>query len=83
MELELELELLDDEEELLEELELELCTFSYSSRSCLRLVAHSGFSVWLSFLNRQILSVILFPSIPIPVANSAAHPLTFVGGFNT
>jgi len=89
LELELEL-LLELELELLVELELELfdelvelCFFSYSSRSSLRFLAHSGFSLWLSFLKRQILSCNLFPSIPRPTANSAEHPLAFVGAFKT
>lgn len=69
-------------EVLLEELlELELCFFSYSSRSCLRFWAHSEFSLAPPFLNLQIFSVMVFPWTPRPTANSGAHPLALVGGF--
>jgi len=77
--------LLDDElllEEELDELdEDELCFSSYTLRSSLRFFSHSGFSLEPSFLNRQILICIFDPSTPMATANSAEHPLIFVGAF--
>jgi len=71
-------------EELFDELlEVELCCFSYCSRSCLRFFSHSEFSLAPDFLNLQIFNVIVLSLMPRPTANSGEHPLPLAGGFKT
>jgi hypothetical protein len=75
---------LEDELELLVELEeVELCFFSYSSRSCLRFCSHSEFSDAPLFLNLQTFKVTLLSSTPIATANSGEQPFPLAGGFKT
>jgi len=82
---ELEDELLVElEDELFLELEeVELCFFSYSSRSSLRFFSHSEFSDAPLFLNLQTFKVILLSSTPIATANSGEQPFPLAGGFKT